>query len=148
MQYRIPEPVRQFNTGDKVAVRDYRSHSEKWIAGTIDSKTGPLSYKVEIAPGTTWRRHTDQIRSADFTNSAQIPPTLNLDQQLIRSNDGTLSAETSDDCDRDKLIATPTKKQAPELMPIPTCSPAATFVSEKRYPTRSTRNVVPKRYQQ
>ncbi|XP_061196633.1 uncharacterized protein K02A2.6-like [Saccostrea echinata] len=126
MHYRTSEPVRQFNTGDKVAVRDYRSNNEKWVSGKIDSKTGPLSYKVEITPGTTWRRRTDQIRSADFTNSADT---------LI--HDDTLAAKTSD----------PTKKQSPELTPIPTYAPAATSVSEKRYPTRTTRNVLPKRYQ-
>ncbi|XP_061170896.1 uncharacterized protein K02A2.6-like [Saccostrea echinata] len=38
MHYRTSEPVRQFNTGDKVAVRDYRSNNEKWVSGTIDSK--------------------------------------------------------------------------------------------------------------
>ena len=52
-----------YNTS--VAVRDYRGQY-RWIPGVITSKTGPISYKVSIAPGVVWRRHTDQIRSADF----------------------------------------------------------------------------------
>ncbi|XP_069140969.1 uncharacterized protein [Argopecten irradians] len=52
---------RQFSEGETVNVRDYRLSGEKWIPGTIESKTGPLSYRVNVGNGAVWRRHTDQI---------------------------------------------------------------------------------------
>ena len=56
--------VRQFDTGDTVLVWDYRER-KKWTKGRISSKTGPLSYKVDIGNGTIWRRHVDQMRQSD-----------------------------------------------------------------------------------
>ena len=61
----IQNRIREFKEGDTVAVRDYR-RQYRWIPGVITPKTGPISYKMSIAPGVVWRRHTDQIRSADF----------------------------------------------------------------------------------
>ena len=40
-------------------VRDYRQ-GDKWIPGTIHSRTGPMAYKVKVQNG-IWRRHVDQI---------------------------------------------------------------------------------------
>ena len=51
---------RKFVQGEKVIARSYRG-GEKWIMGTIQEKTGPLSYKVRINGGVV-RRHVDQIR--------------------------------------------------------------------------------------
>lgn len=57
--------VRTFEEGETVAVRDYRiSQPGKWTAGIISEQTGPLSYKVAVAPGGNWRRHTDQIHKS------------------------------------------------------------------------------------
>lgn len=86
MRAMIPDSARQFEKGTHVAVRDYREQGKKWIPGTIAAKTGPLSYEVEIAPGTTWRRHTDQLRSADFAASPLPSPVLVPDENLATSS--------------------------------------------------------------
>ena len=63
-----------FDIGEKVCVRDYRSHNDKLVSGTITSKTGPLSYKVSVGPGMDWRRHADQISSGNLLIPEQINP--------------------------------------------------------------------------
>lgn len=50
---------RQFDIGQDVAVRDYRQNQKKWIHGVVNEKTGPVSYRVSVAPGVNWRRHAD-----------------------------------------------------------------------------------------
>lgn len=78
----IPEPARQFEQGTLVSARDNRELGKKWIPGTIAAKTGPLSYEVEIATRTTWRRHTDQLRSVVFEASPLSSPVLVRDKNL------------------------------------------------------------------
>ena len=41
---------RDYAVGQTVAVKDYRGNDPKWIPGTIIDKTGPVSYRVEVAP--------------------------------------------------------------------------------------------------
>ncbi|XP_021353194.1 uncharacterized protein K02A2.6-like [Mizuhopecten yessoensis] len=60
--------LRLFEVGEKVSVRDYRGN-RKWLSGKISEQTGPVSYRVEIAPGILWRRHVDQIRNAQIPAS-------------------------------------------------------------------------------
>ena len=69
------DPV--FTPGQTVSVRDYRGETKR-IPGVIQQQTGPVSYKVEISPNTTWRRHSDQLRDSNFNQpAAQIcEPTL------------------------------------------------------------------------
>ncbi len=52
--------TRQLNIGQSVWVRDYRGQN-KWIQGTVLSRTGPLSYQIQINDNIIWRRHIDQI---------------------------------------------------------------------------------------
>ena len=68
--------MREFTVGQKVAVRDYRAKPHKWVTGTINAKTGPLSYKVNVG-GQIWRRHVDQLKdtAAPETEAREIPET-------------------------------------------------------------------------
>lgn len=52
--------IREFSEGDPVNTRDYRCNADKWAKGQIHSRTGPLSYKVDVNVR-LWRRHVDQI---------------------------------------------------------------------------------------
>lgn len=52
---------RVINVGDSVLTRDYSARNDKWAAGTVVKKTGPVSYKVNVGDGVQWRRHQDQI---------------------------------------------------------------------------------------
>ena len=51
--------TRKFSPEQKVLVENLRNATPKWISGKIITKTGPLSYKVEI-DGVIHRRHVDQ----------------------------------------------------------------------------------------
>ncbi|XP_050553385.1 uncharacterized protein K02A2.6 [Spodoptera frugiperda] len=46
---------------DTVLARDYSARGGKWLPGTIVEQTGPVSYKVDVGRGESWRRHVDQI---------------------------------------------------------------------------------------
>lgn len=53
---------RNFDIGDKVAIRDYRAANSRWKIGTVINKDGALHYTVDVQ-GTLFRRHVDQMRS-------------------------------------------------------------------------------------
>lgn len=42
--------------------RNYGS-GPKWVPATVETQTGPVSYKVKTAGNLLWRRHTDQLLS-------------------------------------------------------------------------------------
>ena len=52
---------RCFFPGSPVLVRDYRG-GNKWIAGTVLRKLGPVTYHVDVGKGLVWKRHLDQLR--------------------------------------------------------------------------------------
>lgn len=67
------ETVREFETGQSVMVRDYRGKIP-WISAVVQSKIGPLTYKVKTTEGADWRRHVDQIRhTGDGIESRSYP---------------------------------------------------------------------------
>ena len=39
---------REFEVGDSVLVHDYQGGEGKWTPGNVSSKTGPVSYTVEV----------------------------------------------------------------------------------------------------
>lgn len=63
----IASNVRQLFIGQTVSVRNYRG-KEKWIQGIVRARTGPLSYRIEVAPNVIWRRHIDQLLASDNSN--------------------------------------------------------------------------------
>ncbi|GFW26715.1 uncharacterized protein K02A2.6 [Trichonephila clavipes] len=52
--------LREFQEGEKVAVRNYYGPN-KWKIGTIINRDGTLSYSIQIG-NEIWKRHVDQIR--------------------------------------------------------------------------------------
>ena len=56
---------RSFGEGERVMVRDYRTGHTRWQPATITQKLGVKSYLVDLGNGGVWKRHADQIRSAD-----------------------------------------------------------------------------------
>lgn len=53
--------VRQFTVGERVGVRDFRVKGS-WRSGVIKSRTGPVSYSIQLDSGELWRRHVDHIK--------------------------------------------------------------------------------------
>ncbi|KAL6463598.1 hypothetical protein MHYP_G00279890 [Metynnis hypsauchen] len=66
---------RTFEVGDPVLVRDYRRGEEKWTPGNLSSKTGPVSYTVEVGSSQLWKRHTEQMLAChpEITKQPQQP---------------------------------------------------------------------------
>lgn len=90
--------LRIFDIGDKVLARDYRGH-QRWQPGIIHSNTGSRTYEVEIAPGTLWHRHSDQI----VHNSANIKPAapgVSLPPTIYRMPEPTSPAPESPQLDQ------------------------------------------------
>ena len=103
---------RQFDLGDSVAVRDYWADYDKWIPGKVFRKTGPLSYQVEVSPGTYWRRHADQIQNADWSRSAEAYPDIPVggSDMLILEHVPSVIEQDSSHSD---MVATPVKSATP-----------------------------------
>ena len=60
--------LRTFTIGQEVMVRIYRNKEEKWVSGIIVSKSGNLTYLVELSDGTQCKRHIDQLSSREVVN--------------------------------------------------------------------------------
>ena len=63
---------RQLFIGQRVMVRNFCA-GDKWIAGTIMERTGPLSYLVQVTGGQMWKRHIDQLRQMDDSPQQEKP---------------------------------------------------------------------------
>jgi transposase InsO family protein len=66
---------KEFKIQETVWVRDYQGNT-KWVPGTIEKKTGPLSYIVNLENGLTWRRHADQLRHREVNKPESETPEL------------------------------------------------------------------------
>jgi hypothetical protein len=124
--------VRVFEKGDNVLVRDYRG-GQKWTYGTVECQSGPLSYKVDVAPGQTWRRHTDQL--------VKSVPKVGRDSSSVRS---MLSAADGENAVGNALPDREVEERCQEsetLVVTPGRTPdrASDSQSEKRYPHRLRR---------
>ncbi|KAK3712035.1 hypothetical protein QZH41_000191 [Actinostola sp. cb2023] len=64
--------TRRLEVGDPVMARDYQGNL-KWRSGLVIEQTGPLLYKVQVAPDMIWRRHIDQLRPTCVTGTAVQP---------------------------------------------------------------------------
>ena len=76
---------RYFDDGQSVIVLDYRGKGNKWTSGIIKQREGPLMYKVEIEPGTIWRRHIDQLPDSEINENYIVEPEIVLPSLNIPS---------------------------------------------------------------
>ena len=65
---------RFFTEGENVYVKNH-GKGDKWIAGEIVKKTGPLSFHVKLTCGRVVRYHQDQLRKRYCGNIPTQPPT-------------------------------------------------------------------------
>ena len=81
--------VREFQEGEKVMVKNYRS-GKSWLPGRVLQRTGPLSYRVEVHEHVNWRRHADQLRKlgqqANLTSCLPIEDSSWIEPVLIPTN--------------------------------------------------------------
>jgi hypothetical protein len=143
MRGQIRTKLRSFSVGDNVLVRDYRKRDHKWIPGVIHRNTGPLSYEVEVSPGNTWRRHTDQILSSiqqPFSDAKLHIPDVDTHIDVVPTE------QISDTCSSPKSPSpvAETLSASPAAAVIQDSPPKAelTASTPRRYPTRNRKPVV------
>lgn len=61
MHYDYSARVKELEEGDKVFAKNYLA-GQRWIAGVIERKTGPVFYQVKMVNGQSWRCHADQLK--------------------------------------------------------------------------------------
>ena len=64
--------VRNFTVGEDVFVRNHLQ-GDQWLPGSIEQKTGPVSYRVKLTNGKVRRCHQDQIRNRSVDVSQDLP---------------------------------------------------------------------------
>jgi len=65
---------REFFVGQRVLVRNLRD-GPRWLQGTVIEWKGPLSYLVQLASGTVWKRHVDHtLESVDSPLEETVTP--------------------------------------------------------------------------
>lgn len=111
MMKRESTKLREFEVGDNVLVRDYRtSQAAKWQHATISSRTGPLSYCVQIPnEPTPWRRHVDQIVSG---SDRIVPESVPLSDSTDTTESAVLETVV-------QPAETPLKTSIPNDLPPP-----------------------------
>nr|XP_055076377.1 uncharacterized protein K02A2.6-like [Misgurnus anguillicaudatus] len=132
---------REFHTGESVLARDYRKGG-KWMPGVVMSKTGPVSYMVNVGASGIWKRHVDQLlkhgtESSENQMEPEVPAGPDpfqapLHQENIGEKSGNLVKMMMDTPGSGNI-----DKSTPETV--------QTGETIKRYPTRLTRP--PDRYQ-
>ena len=127
----------QLEVGDSVMSRDYRGNL-KWCAGLIVNKTGPLMYKVEVAPGIIWRRHMDQFKptGVEVTDT----DTVEVSQPKVASTPPAPIQLSTPPNVIGTVLEIP-KADQPEMVSVPIAkapkaSPASPTVHEWQYPQR------------
>ena len=90
------KPLRSFKIGDFVYAQNFNG-IPKWIAGSVVSVSGPLSYVIALPDGTQWRRHVDNLRGRENPIAASTPPPLQpRDSSLTTESNGSSSVEPLD----------------------------------------------------
>ena len=123
--------LKHFNVGQKVLVRNYsRSNPDKWIPGIICSKSGPVSYLVDIGNNIIWRRHLDQIQglydnvelsgSVSEENPDIVCDNSNKFQELLSDLDLSQSqnVETNVTSGNDSSVNSQESESVPTVIPV------------------------------
>jgi len=119
----VKQPAREFCTGETVQVRDYRANCDKWIAGEVTKRTGPISYQVDVG-GSTWRRHTDQMIASGLTPHETEP---------VRCPDTFSSPPPT--------LGPPVATKDNAQVASPTPKPVTPKVTPRKLPFRTTRGI-------
>ena len=135
---------RQLEVGDSVMTRDYRGDL-KWRSGLIVSKTGPLTYEVQVAPGIIWRRHIDQLKPTAVEHTVEVTDTdtVEVSQPEVASTPPAPIQLSAPPNLAGTVPEIPVADQ-PEMVPLPTpivsdppeATPVSPTVRERRYPQR------------
>ena len=62
---------RSFKEGEEVFAKNYSGTGDRWLSGKIVQVTGPVSAVIELSNGTRVKKHFDQIRKRE-TSETQL----------------------------------------------------------------------------
>ena len=138
---------RQLEVGDSVMSQDYKGDL-KWRSGLIVSKTGPLTYEVQVAPGIIWRRRIDQLKPTAVEHTVEVTDTdtVEVSQPEVASTPPAPIQLSAPPNLAGTVPEIPVADQ-PEMVPLPTpivsdppeATPVSPTVRERRYPQRVRR---------
>ena len=81
--------------GDHVLAKNF-SPGEPWLHGSIHSKTGPVSFTVELNDGRIVNQHLDQLREDSAASNATAPSSVtNNDDVSSQMSDNQLPTDDS-----------------------------------------------------
>ncbi|XP_050358301.1 uncharacterized protein LOC126778723 [Nymphalis io] len=112
--------TRQIKVGDDVMVRDYTKNGTKWTGGTVTGQSGPVSYKVDVGDGVTWRRHHDQVINLNkkdrfsLSRTNQHGSVINKGKNEIENVNGSGSADSEAEEERFEDAAGEAEDSGPE----------------------------------
>ena len=94
-----PNKIREFELGESVMARNY-SRGDKWVAGQVERRTGPLSYHVQV-DGQVVRRHADQLlgRKQEREEIVEVESDSEEDQVMERGVQKQEAPEVQEDQD-------------------------------------------------
>ena len=75
-------PTRQLSIGYTVLKQVGK---DKWLPGTVQAKTSPLSYKIKVGPNRIWRCHIDQLRDSSVKLDDLRNDSLDLEGEEIET---------------------------------------------------------------
>ena len=92
------QPLWEFNVGDKVLVRYYRTYQSKWSEGIITQVLGPLTYEVSVPDiQITWKRHIDQlVHCLDLIRSLPKPSVIPMAAALGNGSSADISVPSTE----------------------------------------------------
>ena len=96
-------PTRQLSIDQTVLAHNYTG-KYKWLPGTVQAKTGPLSYKIKVGPNRIWRRHIDQLRDSSVKLDDLKNDVVDLEGEEIEA------AETRPDVEDTARSSTPAEE--------------------------------------
>ena len=115
------QPFRAFTEGEPVYVQDFTVSKQKWISGTIQRATGPVSYIVLLSDGSTVKRHVDNIKirhikstceedNIDYSSLQPAP----IDNSQLEATSPVTTSSTDDVSEPELVISTrPSRNRRP-----------------------------------
>ena len=88
---------------------------DRWLPGTVQAKTGPLSYEIKVGPDRIWRRHIDQLRASSVKLNEPSDDTTDIEREEIDTAEPRPDREDTDQ-----------NTPAEDLVPEPDINPERT----------------------
>ena len=92
--------------GDPVRSVNFSKHAkDKWLAGVVTDKHGPLTYLITLDDGRIFRRHLDHIRLRTncMTNIGTPHPVVGVPNAIVSEDDHHPMIQLSDDSSEDPI---------------------------------------------